>query len=113
MTRFFGAVGYGEQVLKSPGIWGDLIVEFNYYGDVKRDSRRFSEGQSVNDDLTVNNTISIVADKYAIDHLHAIRYVVLYGARWKVSTIDASRAPRLLLQLGGVYNGPGPDPVTP
>lgn len=110
--KFFGAVGYGEQVETSPGIWDDIIVEHKYYGDIRRNSRQLSEGQSVNDDLTVNNSISVVADAYANDHFHAIRYVAWAGALWKVTEVTV-QGPRLLLRLGGVYNGPTPDPVTP
>jgi hypothetical protein len=112
MTKFFGAVGYGEQVEVASGIWDDNIVEYEYYGDVKRNSRRLQEGQSVNDDLSVNNSISIVADAYANEHFHAIRYVRWAGAMWKVSEVEV-HSPRLLLRLGGVYDGPIPDPVTP
>jgi hypothetical protein len=113
MTKFFGVVGYGETVEQSPGVWDDIIVEHQYYGDVKRNTRRLQESQSVNDDLTVNNSISIVADAYANEHFHAIRYVRWAGALWKVSEVDAQQSPRLILRLGGVYNGPTPDPVTP
>lgn len=112
MTRFFGVVGYGEQVEKSPGIWDDVIVELPAYGNVKRNARTFTEGQSVNDDLVVNNSISIVMDAYSTEHFHAIRYVFWAGVRWKVTEVTEER-PRLLLRLGGKYVGPGPDPVTP
>jgi hypothetical protein len=112
MAKFFGAVGYGESVEQSPGIFEDVITEQQYYGDVVRNTRRLQEGQSVNDDLSVNNSISIVADEYANKHFHAIRYVDWAGALWKVSEVDVER-PRLILRLGGVYNGPTPNPVTP
>lgn len=112
MTRFFGAVGYGEQVEKSPGIYEDIIVERNYYGDITRNTRILKEGQSVNDDLSVNNSISIVADAYAYEHFYDIRYVQWTGVLWKVSEVDVQN-PRLIFRLGGKYNGPTPDPITP
>lgn len=110
--KFFGAVGYGQTVEKTPGTWDDTIVEREYYGDIKRNTRRLQDGQSVNDDLTVNNSISVVADAYANEHFHAIRYVEWAGALWKVTEVEV-QGPRLLLRLGGVYNGPTPDPVVP
>lgn len=113
MTRFFGAVGYGENTEVRPGIYEDIITEKSYTGDVKRNVRLFHEGPSVNDDLSLSTSISIVADPYANENLHNIRYVQWNGARWKVSDVDASQRPRLLLRLGGVYNGPTPNPVTP
>jgi len=107
MAKFYDVVGYGDSVETSPGVWEDTIVERSYYGDVVRNSRGIRESQEVvNDDLTVNSSISIVADAYANEHFFAIRYVKWAGTYWKVSNVDASLRPRLLLRLGGVYNGP-------
>jgi len=105
MARFHGKVGYGETVETSPGVWEDVITERSYFGDVLRNTRRLQEGESVNDNLSVNNSISIVADAYANDHFFAIRYVEWMGSLWKVSDVEVQR-PRLILRLGGVYNGP-------
>lgn len=105
--RFYGKVGYGETV-ENPadsGVWVDNIVEFTYIGDVIRNTRKLSDGEYLNNDLSVNNTISIVADQYANEHFFAIRYVEWAGALWTVSEVEV-QSPRLLLRLGGVYNGP-------
>ena len=107
MTRFSGKVGYGETVETAPGVNEDVITEFTYYGEVVRNSLKFREGESVNNDLSVSNSISIVADAYANEHFSLIRYVVWAGTYWIVSEIEFQR-PRLLLRLGGVYNGPKP-----
>lgn len=105
MARFYGKVGYGQTVEKAPGVWEDNITEIQYYGDVIRNSRRLTEGESVNDNLTVGNSISIVADEYANNHFFAIRYVEWAGTLWKVTNVDVQR-PRLVLRLGEPYNGP-------
>lgn len=107
--RFFGEVGYGESTETSPGsgVWEDVITEQAYRGDVVRDIRRLDSGQQLNDDLTVNNSISIVADEFANEHFFNIRYVVWQDEKWKVSSVEV-RPPRLILSLGGVYNGPTP-----
>lgn len=105
MTRFFGKIGYGENTQTAPGVWADVIVEYSYYGDVIRNSRTLNSNEVVNDDLTVNNSISIVADEYANEHFFAIRYVEWAGTLWTVTDVEVQR-PRLLLRLGGVYNGP-------
>lgn len=108
MAKFYGAVGYGQQVEGQPGVYSDEIVEAEYFGDEERNSLRVQEGgQSVNDDLAVSHSISIVADQYLIEHFSAIRYVVWEGTPWKVVNIERRR-PRLILRLGGVYNGPRP-----
>lgn len=108
MARFFGSVGYaGEQVEMAPGVWVDSIVEFPYYGDVLRNSRRLTADQKVNFDLSINNSISIVADAYAMENFQAIRYAQWNGSLWIVTSVEVQR-PRLVLELGGVYNGPTP-----
>ena len=105
MAKFYGVVGYGESQETSPGVWADVLVEFPYYGDVVRNSRKLEEGPGLNNDLTVGNSISIVADAYAREHFFAIRYVEWAGALWTVSDVVVE-SPRLQLRLGGVYNGP-------
>lgn len=107
--RFFGVVGYGEssETLPGSGIWEDVITEVNYTGDVFRDTRKLEPGDNLNNDLSVNNSISIVADEKANKHFYNIKYVVWQGIRWTVGSVEV-KPPRLLLTLGGVYNGPTP-----
>lgn len=105
MAKFYGEIGYGETVETAPGVWEDVITEKSYYGDVIRNSRRLQEGEGVNNDLSVGNSISIVADAYANEHFFAIRYIRWAGTLWTVSNVDV-QSPRLVLRLGGVYNGP-------
>lgn len=105
MAKFYGKIGYGESSEAAPGVWADVIVERSYYGDVIRNTRRLSQGEHVNDDLSVGNSISIVADAYANDHFFAIRYVEWAGVLWTVQTVEVE-SPRLILRLGEVYNGP-------
>lgn len=109
MARFSGLVGYGENVETVPGVYADRIVELPYFGDVVRNTRTSQQGDTVNNDLSVGNSISIVADAYANEHFFAIRYVVWAGVKWTVPDVEV-QAPRLILRLGGVYNGPGPEP---
>ena len=113
MTRFYGAVGFATSTETSPGVWEDVISERNYYGDVIRNARTLQEdSESVNDDLNVQNSISIVADPYANEKFFAVRYVGWLGTLWEVPTIEA-QSPRLILRLGGVYNGPVAAPAGP
>jgi len=104
MAKFHGVVGYGTVVKTSPGVFETQIVERTYFGDVQRSSRGLRADDKVNDDITVNTTISIVADEYANEHFFAIRFVEWAGALWKVEDVDPQH-PRLLLRLGGIYNG--------
>ena len=103
MAKYYGVVGYAEHTVTSPGVWEETVTERTYYGDVTRNVRRWDNGEGINDNLNVQNTISIVADAYAYSHFHAIRYVTWMGTRWKVSSVEIER-PRLLLTVGGVYS---------
>jgi len=105
MARFYGEIGYGQSVEKKPGVWEDVITVKKYYGDVLRNSRQVQNGESVNSNINVNNSISILADAYAYEHFFAIRYIRWAGALWTVSSVEVQR-PRLILQIGGKYNGP-------
>lgn len=107
MAKFYGVVGYAEtKETGSPGVWEEQVTERTYYGDVLRNTRRRDNANGqLNDNLNVNNLISILADAYAYDHFFAIRYIKWMGARWKVTDVEVQR-PRLLLTIGGVYNGP-------
>jgi hypothetical protein len=109
MTRFFGRIGYGESIEKesAPGVYVDQIVEYSYYGDVIRNARNLTPGENLNPDLSVQNSISVVADAYANEHFFAIRYVEWQGVLWTVDAVEV-QSPRLLLRLGEVYNGPTP-----
>ncbi len=105
MAKFYGEIGYGETTETSPGVWTDTITEKSYYGDVIRISRQLKETEGLNKDLSVGNSVSIVADAYANEHFFAIRYIRWAGTLWTVSNVDV-QSPRLILRLGGVYNGP-------
>jgi hypothetical protein len=110
MARFYGAIGYADESVESgPGVYTESMVEYSYYGDVVRNNRRIQEGDSLNNDLSVQNSISVVADEYANVHFHAIRYIRWAGTLWTVTDVEV-KSPRLLLRLGGVYNGPTGEP---
>ena len=103
MAKFYGAIGYAETVETSPGVWIDRIIERYSYGDVIRNTSRWSTSpDSINDDLNINNQISILADAYAVDHFHSMKYVEFMGAKWKITNVEVQR-PRLILSVGGVY----------
>lgn len=105
MAKWFGVIGFAETVETKPGVWEERITEHKYYGDVIRNTRRLQSTDKLNDNIDISNEISIVADPFANNHIYAMRYVEYMGARWKVSTVDASQRPRLTLSIGGLYNG--------
>jgi hypothetical protein len=107
MARFAGNVGFGVSTEIRPGVYEDVVTEKPYFGDVRRSARQANFGDKVNDDLVADNTIEIVADSYASDNIFAIRYVDWAGTKWKVPNVERQGV-RLILRLGGVYNGRTP-----
>lgn len=104
MSKFFGKIGYSITEETTPGVWMENIIEREYYGDVNRVYRKRNASDSVNDDLDISNEISIIADPYAFENFVYISYVEWMNHKWKVPNIEV-QYPRLILSLGGVYNG--------
>lgn len=104
MAKFYGNVGYIKTVEAQPGLWVEETIELPYYGDLTRNTSRFQSSGGVNDNINVNNNISIVADPYANENFQYMRYVEFMGAKWKITNVDI-QYPRILLTIGGVYNG--------
>ena len=104
MAKYYGKIGYAETVETAPGVWKEQITERNYFGDLTRITRRLQSSDKVNDDINISNELSIVADPYAMNNFHSMRYAEFMGTRWKVLTVEV-QYPRLILSLGGLYNG--------
>ena len=104
MAKWFGKIGFDQGTVETtPGVWQPSILEKSYYGDVQRNSRRLQTSDKVNDDLNISNQISIVADPYANENFHKIRYTYFMNTKWKVTDIEV-QYPRLILTLGGEWN---------
>jgi hypothetical protein len=113
MAKFHGRVGFGDTVEVRPGVHSDEIVEHLYYGEIVQNRRTLRQEEGLNKDLSISNSISIVANAYAHEHIFAIKYVEWAGERWTVTDVEV-QSPRLILQLGEVYNGPTTGaPITP
>ena len=104
MARYGGKIGFAVTKEPKPGVWVDEITERTYYGDLTRNTRRLQSSGNLNDNLVISNELSIVADPYANENFHAIRYAVFMGAKWKINSVQV-QYPRLILELGEVYNG--------
>lgn len=105
MGKFHGLVGFVNYAETSPDVFKEIAVERQYSGDILRKSNRYVAGQSINDNLVINNQISIIADPYINQHFPSIKYVNWKGANWKVTSVDDSNPPKIILTLGDVYNG--------
>lgn len=104
MAKWYGKVGYIVTTETTPGVWTPKPIEREYYGDFTRNHKRWESSQNVNDNITMQSEISIVCDPYALQNFQYIRYVEFMETNWKVTAVDV-QYPRLILSIGGVYNG--------
>lgn len=104
MSKYFGKIGFGVTEETRPGVYEQKMTVKEYYGDIVRNSRRLENGGKVNDDLNINMNLSIVADPFAYQNFHQLKYVEYIGAKWKATSVEP-QFPRLIITLGGVYNG--------
>lgn len=103
MAKFYGAIGYAEPVVIKPGVHKEEITERMYQGDQIRNARRLQTTDQLNDNINVANEISIIADPFANQNFHSMRYVEFMGTKWKITNVEV-QYPRLILTIGGVYN---------
>jgi hypothetical protein len=97
-------IGYAEETVETvPGVWEEQITERKYYGDAIRNTRLLQNSGGINDNVNVSMQISIVADPYANQNFHAIRYIEFMGTNWKITNVEV-QYPRLILTIGGLYN---------
>ena len=106
MAKYYGRIGFAVTI-EDPvdsGIWVEKITKRLYSGDVLNNTRRIELSDNVNADLNISNRISIIADPYAKLNFHSMRYAEYLGTKWRISSVEVS-FPRLILNLGGEYNG--------
>lgn len=102
--KYAGEIGFGVSSEVRPSVWQETIVTRRYKGDVNRVSRRLQSVDKINDDVVISNEIEIFADAFAYENFQNIKYVTWMGTKWTVNAITVEH-PRLILEIGGVYNG--------
>lgn len=103
MARYHGYVGYAIDVEAYPGVWEEQISEHEYFGDVIKNRMNIQQNGNINAKITISNSISIIGDPFAYEHVYAMRYVTYLNKKWTITNIDIQR-PRLILTIGGLYN---------
>lgn len=104
MAKFYGAIGFVLMRETLPDVWESVETPKMYAGDLIRNQRRWTNGESVNEDLDISNEVSILLDDFIQKNLGAIKWVEAMGQKWKVNSVSIEY-PRVRLTLGGVYNG--------
>lgn len=102
--KWYGTIGFEVTEETKPGVWTPAKTEKKYYGNLERIMTFSQNANQVNDNININNTLSIVADPYANDYYFAMKYAVVRDTKWKITNVEV-KYPRLILTLGGVYNG--------
>lgn len=104
--KFAGKVGFWiTDVETKPGIFDGKMIERRYTGDVTRAYQKWDKrDNSTMDNLRLNNEFSIVSDIFALENHGSIKYVLWNGVYWEVNTVGIN-PPRLVLEIGGVWNG--------
>lgn len=102
--KFYGKIGFAQTSEISPGVWRSIIEEKTYYGYILNGTTfNYEKSDKVNDDISLQNRIRIVADKYILENFHTIKYAEIMGAKWKVTGVSV-QYPTITLTIGGVYN---------
>ena len=73
-------------------------------GDGTGVSSRNSNGESINDNSLLSNSISIIGNPFALTNFTSIIWIEHLGVKWKVSSVDVTNYPRMVFSLGGVWN---------
>lgn len=102
MSKWCGNIGFFTTEETSPGVWEEQIIERQYYGDVLHNYEQ-TGGVEINSDINISNIFSIVADPFAYENFHHMRYVTYMGTKWKINSAEVEY-PRITLSVGGIYN---------
>ena len=97
MAKFYGVIGYVVLTETKPGVFdsskltgltslqqGLKLVEL----DIEISEMSYIAAFGRPDDINVANEISIVADPFAYQNFHSMRYVEFMGAKWKISKVE-------------------------
>lgn len=103
MSKFCGKIGYAFTKEAEPGVWEEVIEEHDTTGDMLKNTARVNINNSINDKVTSNNVVSLIADPYMLQNQNHIKFIRLMGIAWLVTSVEV-QYPRLILNLGGIYN---------
>lgn len=103
--KYVGNIGFlSSNTEVTGGIATQPIISKRYFGEIITTSSRLQTQDKINPDVTINNSIAILLDGYLNNNLSNIVYVEFLNKKWSVSSIEL-RHPRVILSLGGLYNG--------
>ena len=105
MARYHGKVGYGIEDETSADIYELQIQEHFMKGDIIANKSSNQDNGKINGDIVLRSKFSLIFDAFAKGNFQNIKYITYNGVKWEVSDIDISQKPRIILTVGGVWNG--------
>lgn len=105
--RYSGKLGVVEQTEVRPGVWEDVVKEYDVLGDVKQRTEALIQGSSILPTYRTTTSVSVPARGVGPIDNSMIRYLTYKGTRWQIATI-VDKPPRLVLYIGEEYHGPTP-----
>ena len=110
MSRYAGKIGFAVTEETYPGVWTPVITEKSVKGEVLRNAYRSTSGESVNDNITISNRISVIGNPYLFENFQFIKYITWLGTKWIVTNVEV-QYPHLILDIGGVWNEDASEPT--
>lgn len=112
MSKWCGKIGLAicaeEDPENNPGVWTDIIKEVPAKGEIIKTSYRYqSNTDSTNDDISLNMSLSIISNTYLTNNFQSIKYITYKNGVWSVTGVSLENR-RLILSIGGIYNGERP-----
>lgn len=107
MAKYHGMIGYIIPTEVRPCVWEEVPVEKEAYGDFLDDRSNVQKTDKVNNNISISGRLSVMIDQYAITNFQHIRYAVLMGTAWSVTSVRPAY-PKLQITLGEMYNGRRP-----
>lgn len=104
--KYSGNAGFRiTDVEVEPDVFEPQVVVKKVRGDVVTSRYHHDQNgdKSTIDNIRITNQISLVADQFFMKHISNLLYLEYQGVKWKVESF-AIRPPRVILDLGGVYN---------
>ena len=106
MSKVYGFLGFCTSEEREPGsdIWGDVVRERPIYADITRNTRRFNNGDGINDNIVISNSFRVISDPYAFENLEYLKYFKWNNKYWEVTSTDIDY-PAINFTVGGIWNG--------
>ena len=104
--KYSGNAGFRiTDVEVEPDVFEPQVVVKKVRGDVVTSRYHHDQNgdKSTIDNIRITNQISVVADQFFMNHISNLQYLEHQGGKWKVESFTI-KPPRVILDLGGVYN---------